>query len=153
AFDRLPALADALEGAGCANADILGHCRRPGEHVQGCWVLDLLRGKEPAIRMSLTCEADWLACNDTYPLTHFLQAKASDRKLRLFSVACCRRIWHLIADERCQKAVEVAESFADGCAMVDELALVRRAADEAQVEAESAEWSEEANSNFCDSAE
>ena len=46
AFDRLPVLADALEEAGCDNADILAHCRQPGEHVRGCWVVDLLLGKE-----------------------------------------------------------------------------------------------------------
>ena len=45
AFDRLPLLADALEEAGCDNADILGHCRGGGEHVRGCWVVDLLLGK------------------------------------------------------------------------------------------------------------
>jgi hypothetical protein len=45
AFDRLPILADALEDAGCTNADILNHCRQPGEHVRGCWVIDLLLGK------------------------------------------------------------------------------------------------------------
>ena len=45
AFDRLPLLADALEEAGCADADILSHCRTPGEHVRGCWVVDLLLGK------------------------------------------------------------------------------------------------------------
>jgi hypothetical protein len=44
--DRLAVLADALEDAGCDNADILNHCRQPGEHVRGCWVLDLLLGKE-----------------------------------------------------------------------------------------------------------
>ena len=46
AFDRLPLLADALEEAGCDNADILAHCRGPGPHVRGCWVVDLLLGKE-----------------------------------------------------------------------------------------------------------
>jgi hypothetical protein len=46
AFDRLPILADALEEAGCTNADILNHCRQPGEHVRGCWVVDLLLGRE-----------------------------------------------------------------------------------------------------------
>jgi hypothetical protein len=45
AFDRMPILADALEEAGCDNADILNHCRGPGPHVLGCWVVDLLLGK------------------------------------------------------------------------------------------------------------
>jgi hypothetical protein len=45
AFDRLPILADALEDAGCTNQDILAHCRQSGEHVRGCWVVDLLLGK------------------------------------------------------------------------------------------------------------
>jgi hypothetical protein len=45
AFDRLPVLADALEDAGCDSAEVLDHCRRPGEHVRGCWVVDLLQGK------------------------------------------------------------------------------------------------------------
>ena len=46
AFDRLPILADALEEAGCTNADVLLHCRQPGEHVRGCWVVDLMLGKD-----------------------------------------------------------------------------------------------------------
>ncbi|MBP3959086.1 hypothetical protein J8F10_27900 [Gemmata sp. G18] len=45
AFDRLPILADALQDAGCENADILNHCRSDGPHVRGCWVIDLLLGK------------------------------------------------------------------------------------------------------------
>jgi hypothetical protein len=44
-FDRLPILADALEEAGCQDQDILGHCRSGGEHVRGCWLVDLLLGK------------------------------------------------------------------------------------------------------------
>jgi hypothetical protein len=46
AFDRLPILADALEDAGCTDRAILAHCRQPGEHVRGCWVVDLILGKE-----------------------------------------------------------------------------------------------------------
>jgi hypothetical protein len=46
AFDKLPVLADALEEAGCTDAEILGHCRGPGPHVRGCWVVDLVIGKE-----------------------------------------------------------------------------------------------------------
>lgn len=45
AFGRLPILADALEDAGCTDADILSHCRQPGAHVRGCWVVDLVLGK------------------------------------------------------------------------------------------------------------
>ncbi len=46
AFERLPLLADMLEDAGCSDVDILDHCRGPGPHVRGCWVVDLLLGKE-----------------------------------------------------------------------------------------------------------
>ena len=45
AFDRMPILADALQDAGCNNDDILDHCRGSGQHVRGCWVIDLLLGK------------------------------------------------------------------------------------------------------------
>lgn len=45
-FQQMPILADALEDAGCTIADILHHCRQPGEHVRGCWVLDLLLQRE-----------------------------------------------------------------------------------------------------------
>jgi hypothetical protein len=38
-FDDLPILADALEEAGCTNEIVLKHCREPGVHVGGCWVL------------------------------------------------------------------------------------------------------------------
>jgi hypothetical protein len=43
--DRLAVLADALEEAGCADADILRHLRGPGLHVRGCHVVDLVLGK------------------------------------------------------------------------------------------------------------
>jgi hypothetical protein len=42
---RLAVLADALEEAGCADAEILSHLRGPGPHVRGCWPLDALMGK------------------------------------------------------------------------------------------------------------
>jgi hypothetical protein len=46
AFEQMPILADALEEAGCNDAEILQHCRMPGVHVRGCWVVDLLLGRE-----------------------------------------------------------------------------------------------------------
>jgi hypothetical protein len=45
-FDRMPILADALEDAGCANQDMLTHCRGQGPHARGCWVVDLLLGRQ-----------------------------------------------------------------------------------------------------------
>lgn len=44
AFDRLPILADALEEAGCDDADVLAHCRGPKPHARGCWVVDVVLG-------------------------------------------------------------------------------------------------------------
>ena len=45
AFDRMPVLADALEGAGCDHPDILAHGRGPGPHTRGWFVIDLLTGR------------------------------------------------------------------------------------------------------------
>jgi hypothetical protein len=45
-FGRLPILADALEEAGCTDAELLDHCRAGGPHVRGCWVVDLLLRKK-----------------------------------------------------------------------------------------------------------
>jgi hypothetical protein len=41
----MPILADALEEAGCENAEVLAHCREPGPHARGCWVPDGVLGK------------------------------------------------------------------------------------------------------------
>jgi hypothetical protein len=45
-FGAMPILADALQDAGCDNEEVLNHCRGPGPHVRGCWVVDLVLGKE-----------------------------------------------------------------------------------------------------------
>jgi hypothetical protein len=41
-FGRLPELAELLGRAGCDEPEVLGHCRRGGGHVRGCWVIDLV---------------------------------------------------------------------------------------------------------------
>ena len=42
---RVAILADALEDAGCDDAEVLAHCRGDGPHVRGCWLIDMLLGK------------------------------------------------------------------------------------------------------------
>jgi hypothetical protein len=45
-FSAMPILADALQDAGCDSDDVLDHCRGEGPHVRGCWVCDLVLGRE-----------------------------------------------------------------------------------------------------------
>ncbi|QEG32113.1 hypothetical protein GobsT_69640 [Gemmata obscuriglobus] len=45
-FSAMPILADALQDAGCDRAEVLEHCQRDGPHVRGCWVADLVLGRE-----------------------------------------------------------------------------------------------------------
>jgi hypothetical protein len=61
-------------------------------------------------------EREWLSCTDPFKLVGLLDelGTISRRRLRLWTCACARRIWHLLTDERSRKAVEVAEAFADG---------------------------------------
>jgi hypothetical protein len=92
-------------------------------------------------------EADWNSCTDPRPMLKFLcgldglvtrtlrslillrrpalTRRTSDRKLLLFACACCRRIWHLLSDERLRQGVEVSERYADGQADEGALAEVR----------------------------
>jgi ATP-dependent Clp protease ATP-binding subunit ClpA len=46
-WDRLPALADALEATGCSDRAILDHCRQAGNHSDHCWVVELLLANTP----------------------------------------------------------------------------------------------------------
>jgi hypothetical protein len=54
-----------------------------------------------------------------------------NRKARLFEVACCRRVWDALTDERGRTALEVVERYVDGQATEEELSAARKAAEEA----------------------
>jgi hypothetical protein len=46
-FSAMPILADALQDAGCDSDEVLNHCRDTNNtHVRGCWVVDLVLGKQ-----------------------------------------------------------------------------------------------------------
>jgi len=72
-------------------------------------------------------ESDWLTCTNPTLMLEFLKGKASDRKLRLFTVACCRRIWRLLRRKALRMAVEVSEQRADGLVSAGQLAKVAQA--------------------------
>jgi hypothetical protein len=61
-------------------------------------------------------EAEWLACTWPTLMLNFVNLKMSDRRKRLFAVACCRLIIHLLPDEHHRNAIKVAEDVADGLA-------------------------------------
>jgi hypothetical protein len=66
-------------------------------------------------------EADWLSCDEPWRMLRALNPPLGSRKLRLYQVACCRRIWDRLTDPNSREAVEVAEAFADGQATMAEL--------------------------------
>ncbi|MFQ3648762.1 MAG: putative immunity protein [Gemmataceae bacterium] len=66
-------------------------------------------------------EAEWHICTSPERILQLLGKKASPRKLRLYAVECCRRIWSLFLDDRLRQAVDVARRYADGKSTANEL--------------------------------
>ncbi len=103
-------------------------------------------------RMAPVTKSEWLASSDPAAMLNYLCGyeiqevpsghmgqpvkRTSDRKLRLFACACCRSVWHLLADPRSRAAVEVAERYADGEAAWDELDLAWDQAHNAVIDAQ-----------------
>jgi len=74
-------------------------------------------------------EAKWLEGAELTSLLHFARDIVSDRQVRLFVCACCRRVWDDL-DGKCRTAVDAAERFADGTAQPHELRFCREAAEQ-----------------------
>jgi hypothetical protein len=71
-------------------------------------------------------EREWLAGTDPKRMLAYLRGKASDRKLRLFAVACCRHIWHLLPEGPGRDAVVTGERFAEGLVDRRQVGTARR---------------------------
>src|SRR5262249_37098962 len=57
---------------------------------------------------------DWEKSTDPRQMLLSVSECVTDRKLRLLAVAFCRRILHLVGDEKQKENVEIAELCADG---------------------------------------
>jgi hypothetical protein len=86
-----------------------------------------LRNKRACKGDAMT-EAEWLASTDPDAMLDFVRPNATDRKLRLFACACCRRHWNWLRCIASKRAVEQAERFADGLIARGELAGARNEA-------------------------
>jgi hypothetical protein len=78
-------------------------------------------------------EQEWLQAAYPQAMLKFLvgktkrrkRDKARSRKLRLFAVACCYRVWKWMPDERSRIGIETAEKYADDLVGEDELEIAR----------------------------
>src|SRR5262245_19185523 len=80
-------------------------------------------------------ESEWLSCREPRTMIWFLRDshKLTERKVRLFGAAVCRRIWGRFKQESSRIAVEMTERYADEQATEEELLAAAQAADEARV--------------------
>lgn len=67
-------------------------------------------------------EEEWLVCDDSGEMLEFIGNMVTERKVRLFAVACCRRIDRLLPHKGQRIALDVAEQFADGIVSLAPLA-------------------------------
>src|SRR5262245_13221507 len=78
-------------------------------------------------------EAEWLAATDPRHLLKGVGGRGKARRLRLCAVACCRLVAHLLPDERCRRAIEIAEAYADKRVASQHLAQAGEETSQAQV--------------------
>lgn len=66
----------------------------------------------------------WQTTADIRDMVHQVEGhplNVSERKLRLFAVTCCRRVWHLLPDAATRQLVDACERYADGLAPAEEM--------------------------------
>ena len=72
-------------------------------------------------------DVEWLHCSDPSAMIDTLRNAATDRSLRRFMTAVCRRIWHLLSDNGSRQAVEASEALLEGAGSRIEEAILRAA--------------------------
>jgi hypothetical protein len=94
-------------------------------------------------------EEQWLGAKEPGEMLRYLGKTASVRKRRLFACACVRHIWHLLTDPRSQRAIEVAEAFADGVVDREVVKIERRKAAGASPGGAPNRWSPASAAEIC----
>jgi len=74
-------------------------------------------------------EAGWLVCDDPRVMLKSLRGRATDRQLRLFVVASCRRLIPFVENEKLREAVNTVERYADGQATYGEMGDAAKASE------------------------
>src|SRR5262245_38272590 len=73
-----------------------------------------------------TSSAEWEAETDVLRLVKCYRGSRWFDSLRMFAVACCRRIWDFVPAGTAREAIQTAENFANGRATKRELQNFRR---------------------------
>ena len=82
----------------------------------------------------------WIDSTDPVRMLLFLQRKASNRKLRLFGCACCRRIWELLPDQSNRDLVAGVEDDPNGTLADLEAAIVASSRREYELSRDEGYW-------------
>src|SRR5262245_9554423 len=111
------------------------HATRPARTPQSVPCTARRIGHAGAGRWRPMTEAQWLTATDPEPMLEFLRGRASDRKLRLFAVACGRLAVAfgqsrraLLSWDRSRGVIEFAERYADRSVKWKELDAVAQEA-------------------------
>src|SRR5262245_43603715 len=83
-------------------------------------------------------ETEWLGCTNPWAMVNYLGIAARARKLRLYACACCRTAWADLGGLASSRAVDVAERYADGEPVLEDMLRAGKAADSASGRAERA---------------
>jgi hypothetical protein len=79
-------------------------------------------------------ESAWHIGSRLFEMPALVDGRISDRKRRLFAIACLQRFAHLLTDPRSRRALEMAERYAEGLASDDERQQAEDIAFEAHAE-------------------
>lgn len=79
-------------------------------------------------------EAEWKLSTDLKRMIEFIAFRLTERKVRLFGYACCRRVSHLLADPRCRETADTIFRWVEGACPQPDIGSLFAAVESAQEE-------------------